>query len=124
MRNMGIIHYSLFRNRKNGLQCTYFVKNGLKSSSMNSRFLNIIHKIIQILQQNGINSTNGTIIYRSFQEVNNGDVETRKPQTRGLSVNSIADSLSLNFLVYFAEKPRYFSMKTINKRQVREGIFT
>ena len=30
-----------------------------------------------------------------------GDVETREPQTRGLSVNSIADSLSLNFLAYF-----------------------
>ena len=27
-----------------------------------------------------------------------GDVETRKPQAQGLSINSTADSLSLNFL--------------------------
>ena len=33
-----------------------------------------------------------------------GDVETREPQTWGQSVNSIADSLSLNFLFML---PRY-----------------
>ena len=50
-----------------------------------------------------------------------GDVETREPQTQGLCVNSFADSLSLNFLVYFAEMPKYFSMKT-NKRKVRKCL--
>ena len=44
-----------------------------------------------------------------------GDVETREPQTRGLSINSIGDSLSLNFLVYFSEISNYFSMKTKEK---------
>ena len=49
-----------------------------------------------------------------------GDVETREPQTQGLCVNSCS-SLSLNFLVYFAEMPKYFSMKT-NKRKVRKCL--
>ena len=44
------------------------------------------------------------------------DVETREPQARGLSVNSIADSLFLTFLIYFAEMSNYFQMK-VNKRK-------
>ena len=32
-----------------------------------------------------------------------GDIETREPQTREVSVNSTAGSLSRNFLAYFAE---------------------
>ena len=44
------------------------------------------------------------------------DVETREPQARGLSVNSIADSLFLTFLIYFAEMWNYFLMK-VNKRK-------
>ena len=44
--------------------------------------------------------------------VNQGYVETREPQTRGLSVNSTANSLSPNFLVCFANIWTYFSMKT------------
>ena len=51
MRNMGIIHYALFWNENNGSQCAYFVNNGLQSASMNRRFLNIIHKIVKILQK-------------------------------------------------------------------------
>ena len=49
MRNAGIIHYAFFLNGNNGLQCAYFVNNGLQSASMNRRFLNIIHKMVQIL---------------------------------------------------------------------------
>ena len=44
-----------------------------------------------------------------------------KLATQGLSVNLIVDSLSLNFLVYFAEMSSYFSMKT-NKRKVRKFL--
>ena len=52
VRNAGIIHYALFWNWNNGLQCTAFVNNGLvQSASMNRRFLNIIHKMLQIQQQ-------------------------------------------------------------------------
>ena len=40
------------------------------------------------------------------------DSETREPQTRAVSVNSIADSLSLNFLVYVTDMWSYFSLKT------------
>ena len=36
------------------------------------------------------------------------DVETREPETQRVSVNSIPDSLSLNFLAYFAEMSSYF----------------
>ena len=72
MRNAGIIHYALFRNGDNDLQCTYFVNNGLQSASMNRCFLNIIHKIVQILQQCFIGR---------FREQTRGDVETREPQT-------------------------------------------
>ena len=50
-----------------------------------------------------------------------GDVETCEPQTLGLSVNSIADSLIVNFLVYFADMSSYFSMKP-NKRKVRKCL--
>ena len=42
------IHFS---NENNGLQLAYFVNNGLQSAFMNKRFLNIIHKIVHILQQ-------------------------------------------------------------------------
>ena len=80
--NAGIIHYVLFWNRNNGLQCTYFVNNGLQSA------------------------------YRERTRV---DVETCEPQTQELSVSSVADSLSLNFLVYLVEMSRYFSMKTKEK---------
>ena len=51
MRNAAIIHYTLFRNGNYGLQSAYFAINGLKSASMNRQFLNIIHKMVQILQQ-------------------------------------------------------------------------
>ena len=40
-----------------------------------------------------------------------GGVETCEPQTGGLSVNSIVDSPSLNFLIYFVEISSYFSTK-------------
>ena len=48
-----------------------------------------------------------------------GGVETREPQTGGLSVNSCVVSLSLNSFTYFAEMSSYFSKKT-NKRKVRK----
>ena len=51
MRNAGIIPYALFWNGNNGLQCEYFVNNGLQNASMNIRFLIIIHKMVQALQQ-------------------------------------------------------------------------
>ena len=38
MRNAGIIHYALFWNGSNGLQCADFVNNGLQSASMTRRF--------------------------------------------------------------------------------------
>ena len=49
MRNAGTIHYAL--NGNNGLQCVYFINHGLQSASMNRRVLNIIYKMVQILQQ-------------------------------------------------------------------------
>ena len=49
------------------------------------------------------------------------DIETHEPQTRRLSINLTADSLSLNFLVYFDRMSSYFSMKT-NKRKVRKCL--
>ena len=104
--NAGIIHYVLFWNRNNGLQCTYFVNNGLQSASVNRHFLNIIHKMVQIWRQLFI------IHYRERTRV---DVETCEPQTQELSVSSVADSLSLNFLVFLVEMSRYFSMKTKEK---------
>ena len=55
---------------------------------------------------------------RSFVLGSKGDFETHEPQTLGLCVNSIADSLGLNSFVYFAEMLSYFSMKT-NERKVR-----
>ena len=51
MRNAGIIHYALSWNGKNGLQCAYSISNGVQSASINRRFLNIIDKMVQILQQ-------------------------------------------------------------------------
>ena len=46
MRNADIIHYALF-----GLQCAYFVNNGLQRASMNRVFFNMIHKMVKILQK-------------------------------------------------------------------------
>ena len=51
MQNAGIIHYELFWNGSKGLQCAYFVNNGIKSASMDRHVLNIIHKMVQSLQQ-------------------------------------------------------------------------
>ena len=65
------------------------------------------------------NST--TVIYCLFQRVKKGDVETYETQTSGLRINSIADSLSLNFLVCLVEMSSYFSMET-NKRKVRKCL--
>ena len=50
MWNAGIIHHALFWNGSNSLPCAYFVNNGLQTSSMNRSFLNIIYKMVQILQ--------------------------------------------------------------------------
>ena len=44
------------------------------------------------------------------------DVETREPQTPELSVSSISDSSSLNFLGYFAEMPGYFQWKQTKEK--------
>ena len=85
----------------------YNAHKGLQSAFMNRRFLNIIHKILQ------------QWFIGCFREYARGYVETREPQTQGLSMNSIADSLNLNFLVYFAYMSSCFSMKT-NKRKVRK----
>ena len=46
MRNAGIIHYVLFWNDNNSLQCAYFENNGQQSASMNRCVLNIIHKMV------------------------------------------------------------------------------
>ena len=51
MQNAGIIHYALSSNGSNGLQYAYPPNNDLQSASMNRRFLNIVHKMVQILQQ-------------------------------------------------------------------------
>ena len=54
MCNAGIIHYVLFWNESNGLQCAYFVNNVLQTTKRfyeQTFFLNIIHKMVQILQQ-------------------------------------------------------------------------
>ena len=45
-RIAGIIHYALFWNGSNGMQCAYFVNNGLQRFFMNRSFLNIIHKMV------------------------------------------------------------------------------
>ena len=62
------------------------LNSGPQSASVNKWFLNIIYQMLQILQRYFISC---------FR-----DVETCEPQTRGLSLNSIADSLGLNILVY------------------------
>ena len=49
IRNAGIMYY--FEMQINGLQCTYFVNNGPQSASMNRRFLNIIHEMVEISQE-------------------------------------------------------------------------
>ena len=67
--------------------------------------------MVQILQQQ--------LIGRGVNKGGGEDVETREPETRGLSVNTIADSLSLNVLVYFAKISSHFPMK-INKRKIRK----
>ena len=51
---------------------------------------------------------NLSVVLGSKQE----GVETRENQIRGMSVNSISDSLSLTCLVYFAKMPNYFLTKT------------
>ena len=51
MRNAGIIHYALFSNGNSSLQSAYFVNYGVQNASINRRFLNIIHKMVQFLQQ-------------------------------------------------------------------------
>ena len=56
-----------------------------------------------------------------FREQVRENVEICKPQTRELSVNSIANSLTLHFLVCFAETSSYISMKA-NKRKVRKCL--
>ena len=38
MRNAGIIRYALFWNGNNGLQCAYFVNNGLKTLLLTAIF--------------------------------------------------------------------------------------
>ena len=50
MRNADIIHYALLWNGDNGLQWAYFVNNGLQSVSISRSFLNIIYRMIQIVQ--------------------------------------------------------------------------
>ena len=44
MRIVGIIYYALLWNESKGLQCAYFVNNGLKSAS--------VHKTVQIFNNN------------------------------------------------------------------------
>ena len=108
IRHAGTMHYALFWNGNNGLQSTYFVNNGLQRASMKRRFLNII-----CIKWCKFCNNNLLVVLGSKQ----GDyVETREPQARGLSVNSIADSLFLTFLIYFAEMSNYFLMK-VNKRK-------
>ena len=51
MRDTVVIYYALFWNGNNGLQCAYLVNDGLQRASMNRQFLNIIHEMVQILQQ-------------------------------------------------------------------------
>ena len=51
MQNAGIIHEALFWNGNNDLQCAYFVNTDLQSTSMDTRFLNITHEMVQIQQQ-------------------------------------------------------------------------
>ena len=55
-----------------------------------------------------------------FRKLTRGEVETSELQPRGLNVNLIADSLNLEFLLYFADMSSYFSMKT-NKIEVAES---
>ena len=88
------------------MQCAYFLKNGLQCASMNRRFFWISY-----------------IKWYKFYDNDLSVVLGSKHECRWivLSVNSIADSLGLNFLVYFAEMSSYFSMKT-NKRQVRKWL--
>ena len=108
MQNAAIIHYALFWNRNNGLQCAYFVNNGLQDASINRRFWMSYIKWYKFYNNNllvVLGSTRGA----TWKLVN--------PNERRLNVNSIADSLSLNVLVYFVEMSSYFSMKA-NKRKV------
>ena len=52
MQNAGIICYALIWNGNNFVNnSVYFVNNGLQSTSKNRNFLNIIHKMVQFLQQ-------------------------------------------------------------------------
>ena len=96
------------------MQFAYFVNNGLQGTSMNRCFLNIIHKMVQVLQQQFIGC---------FREQIKDDLKTREPQTGGLSVNSTADSLSLNFLVYFGKMSRYFSRNFLQIQITSKRIY-
>ena len=112
VRNAGIIHYTLFWHGNNGLQCAYFVNNGLQSVSINRYFLNITRKTVQVLQQEFIGR---------FRELTRGYAENLEPKTRGLRLNSIAESFSLKFLVCFSEISGYFSMKKKKRKVMRCG---
>ena len=76
---------------------------------MNRHFLNIIHGTIEYtFEWYKFYNKNLSVVLGSKQ----GNFETRETQTQGLSVNSTADSLSINFLLYFAEMSSFLSMKT------------
>ena len=112
MRNAGIINYVLFWNGNNSLQYAYFVNNGLQSSSINRRFLNVIHKMVQILQ-----------IYWSFQEVNKGGRwNSWTPNTRTERQFNCLLSLSLNFLLYLPRCQVIFQWKQTKVRKCLKYI--
>ena len=62
MRTLFIMHYLKWEN---------FVNNGLQSAPINRRFFNIIHKMVQILQQEFV---------CRFTESTREDTETREPK--------------------------------------------
>ena len=104
MRNAGIIHYALFCKRNNGLQCACFVDNGLRSGFLNRRFLYYFYNVSHIFYDDVLRIF--FILFKGghFNECTKGTLNSRTPNTSTeLSVISFADSLNLNFLVYFAE---------------------
>ena len=107
MRNVTIIHYdyALFWNGNNGLQCEYFVNNGLHYTVL---LWTDIFWISYIKWYKFYNS-NLSVVLGSKP----GGAETCEPQTWELSINSIVDSLSLKFLVYFAKMSSYFSQNSL-----------
>ena len=50
-------------------------------------------------------------VFARFREYTRGEVKTREPLTRGLSVNSISDFLSLIFYVYIAKTNAYINIQ-------------